>query len=190
MGNKNYLFIILGIIIFLSINFVSAQSVKLELCSENKNECFNYNENINVKSDDSLILKVTIINMQNKWMCWDGLNYRFYLLSSKLPDGQKWISASIFGDNNKEPQFCFTNSASEENSFYIPLRDYNSIKNDSKIGSWEIDSFKFSFTNLKYYDNLKLDNPVGGTSSNADFVGNNIKFTVSIEEPESICLKE
>ncbi len=180
--------IFLGIFLsFLMISVVNAQSVKLEICSDNGAECYSHNENIRIESGDYLILKATIINEQNSWMCWDGLGYRFNIVSNKLQDGKKWISESIYNSNQKEPKFCLSNNAKESTSFYIPLREYNSMDNNSKLGNWQIDSFTFSFTNLQYYSDLKLDKPISrGISPNNDFVGNTINFVVDTKEPKKI----
>lgn len=187
VNNKNNL-IVLGIFLtFLMIDIVDAQSVKLELCSDNGAKCYSYNENIRVNYNNYLILKATIINEENSWMCWDGLSYRFDIVSNKFTDGKKWVSASIFDPNQKEPKFCLSNNAKESTSFYIPLRDYNSMDNDSKLGNWQIDSFKFSFTNLQYYVDSRLSNPIyRGFSSNNEFVGNTINFVVDMKEPKKI----
>lgn len=175
-------------LVLFSIGITSAKSVKLELCTD-KN-CYNYEDDIQLNYNESIILKMSIINEEGKFMCWKGIQYNFKYISDNIGDfnnkGEKYVSGGFYGDNSKDVPFCFSDSKKILNEVYIPLWDYNEIEPSKRLGSWAISSFKLILNGLTYYQDVSLSKSVSGSSwNNQDsFEGNEIRFTVIIEEPK------
>ena len=169
-------------------NLISAKSVKLELCTENN--CYDYNDNPSINSNDSIILKIILINENSEYMCWRGIQYSFKYLSNNVGDynskGEKYVSGGYYGDDSRNLPFCFSNSNKIENEILIPLNEYNKLESAKRLGSWSISEFNLVFNGLTYYNNIPLtENSLGdlGNGGNS-FNGNEIKFVVITNEPE------
>lgn len=167
---------------------VSAKSLVLELCTNE--DCYGYKDNIQLDKNASIILKATIINDAGNWMCWNGLQYNFNLVSENVRDsynnGKKNIQGYISNsENNAKTKFCFSNKNSVGNEIYIPLREYSSLESEERKGEWKISDFNFYFTNLEYYNNLDMQKPTSQSSyTNVPFTANEIRFFVYTEEPK------
>ena len=132
------------------------------------------------------MLKVSIINDQNLWICLDSISYSFTLESNKLRDGKAYLRSNSFTSGNGEPSFCLKPSRDQENVFYVPLKPYNDLSKDNQIGEWKISLFSLSFNNLKCYKDSSLKNSECGNLYYGDnsFNGNDIRFNVMIDEPK------
>lgn len=190
MEKTRTLFLGLMILFFISmsISTISAKSVKLELCTDTN--CYNYNDNPQINYNDSIILKVSVINDNGGFMCWKGIQYNLKYISNNVGDynnkGEKYVSGGFYGDNSKDLPFCFSNSNKIANEFYIPLKDYNEMEGSNRLGSWSISDFKLTLNGLTYYKDVSLTKILSGSSWNNEnsFEGNEIKFTVVTDEPK------
>ncbi len=193
--NLNFIAVLLGMLLAISISTAqSTQNLKLELCTDK--QCYSSSEQgVVLKPEEPILLKVTIINNQDKFMCWSGLSYRYRLFFKGFSDGHSWEQGDTgVNNNNNNPQaFCFAQEGNKENIIYLPLRKYNNYGRDSyfsktdyssKRGEWRISDFTFEFKNLGFYDMVSL----GGITTtigtiNSEYRGNDIKFLVTLDEP-------
>ncbi|OIO40755.1 hypothetical protein AUJ10_02110 [Candidatus Pacearchaeota archaeon CG1_02_31_27] len=194
MKNKTILFFILIITLVLISTLSSASQInrtpKLELCTKEK--CYGSNEQIIIKPEEALILKVTIINTDNIWLCYNDIQYHFNLNSNILKDGFVSINGGSSTSNQNLDYFCLSSKGDEEFVTYIPLKDFNTQTSDNKIGKWEITGFELWFNKLNPYSEI----PYSSTSHSSytsyygynnqvdKFRGNDLIFDVRKEEPK------
>ncbi len=185
---KTFSGIVIILMILLSVGSVSAKSIKLELCTNNN--CYNYNENPEINYKESIILKASIINDAESFICWNGIQYSFKYISNNIGDysnrGEKSASGGFYGSNSKNLPFCFSNDKRIANELYIPLKDYNEIEASKRLGSWSISDFSLTLDGLNYYKDVSLteESPNNKLNDQNSFEGNEIKFTVITEEPK------
>lgn len=182
-------FIIL-FLISLSTGTISAKSIKLELCTNNN--CYNHNDYPAINYNDSIILKVSLINEDGGFMCWKGIQYNFNYLSDNINDynnkGKKYVSGGFYGDNSNNLPFCFSDSNKIVNELYIPLNDYNKMESYKRLGSWSISDFSLILNGLTYYRDVSLNKEISNNLLDDQnyFNSNEIKFTVITKEPKKV----
>lgn len=180
---KKILIFILVASFFVLISSVYAQSVNIKICDDQK--CYAYEENsLNVfDKNDSLALKIEIINDNKKIMCWDSINYGFYIVPLKSPDRKIWVSKSLSSSNQNE-KVCFSKEKEESTILYVPLQEYNKLLITDRIGDWKISDFKVTFGNLQYYSsNILKDSQSELTNLNNVFDSQELTFYVGTDNP-------
>ncbi len=185
MTVKSFKALFLGLILLLSLypSLVSAnvQIVpKLKLCTFDT--CFDNTSPIYLKPNQSVMLQLSLINDQNKWICFDSINYQFVVSSDNL-NNKVYIQKSALSQNSQDlPSFCLKPDRNIETSFYLPFGDYNGATR--QIGNWMIDKFHLSFSNMKCYNSFDLKNSdCGYLDPTSDFIANPIEFNVRQDEP-------
>lgn len=173
--------LIVFIFIFLSAILVSAQSVRTELC--NDKGCYDYTKNIEFSKEDPIILKIEIINEKGKIMCWGYMSYNFNLIPDKSPESKIYFQHSVSSTYNEDTAICFSKEKSEENIFYIPLREYNELNPTERIGTWRMSDFRLSFGDLEYSSSVDLTQRERAHQEDSVFDSNEIIFYVGTGNP-------
>jgi len=172
------------LLLLLSLSFASAIQIvpKLKLCTSET--CFDNSLQISLKPNQSVMLQLSIINDQNKFICFDSISYQFKLSSENLGDKERYIQRYLLSTHDAldTPSFCLKPDKSIETLFYLPLKDYNEAT--KQLGKWEINEFQLSFSNMKCYRDFNLKNSdCGSMLQSSTFIANPVEFNVRQDEP-------
>ncbi len=174
--------LILGAIIILALcsSVYASESFGItpKLCINDYKNCYSSLENMpQIYINDSLLLKIEVLNVNTEWICWDGYSFGFTLTKDNV---------NTFNTGGGSSQIASCLPKGEKITEYFRLPKYPDAGED-RMGNWKLSNIYLVFNNLKCYHNISFKddwryNCNNLVDSSGRLIANDISFNVKKDE--------